>query len=113
SETKSHTLNEAMSHQDSKGEKMQAFEGIRQAFVVAGQATETSHPAKAAFDNPASRQQHKSLFGFGQFDHLQSYALFFSGLGRLLASIALVDKGDFDRFARRCLNRLCQLSDLS
>jgi hypothetical protein len=37
SEKESHLINEAMGHEDSKGEKMQPFEGVGQPFIDKGQ----------------------------------------------------------------------------
>ncbi len=102
-----------MGHQDSKGQEMQTLQGVWQAFLVACQAAETSHPAKGALHHPTPWQQHKAFPGFGQLHHIQSQSLFFSSLSRLVTAIALIDKGDFNGFTGHFLNSLCQLPDLS
>ena len=44
---------------------MKAGEGVWQTFVVTGEATEASHPAEAAFDDPTPGQEDEAAFGFG------------------------------------------------
>jgi hypothetical protein len=49
-------MDEALSHEHSKGKEMQAFKGVRQTFIVTSQASETGHPAKTALDDPTLGQ---------------------------------------------------------
>ena len=61
-----------MQHNHGKSQKMQSFQGFRQAFVVPHQTTEAAHPAETALDNPTTGQQDKAALGIGQFDDFQA-----------------------------------------
>ena len=52
------------------------------------------------------------MLGIRQLDHLQPQSVF-GGLGGLDTGVTLVDKGYFDAFASRFLDRLGHLVDLS
>ena len=45
---------------------MESCGGLRQAFVVAGEAAEAGCPGKGAFDDPAAREQDEAALGFGE-----------------------------------------------
>ncbi len=105
-------MNEVGKHQDREGEEMQAFNGIGQALVVAGQATKAGHPSVAALDDPAAGQQDKALFRLGQLDHDQANTLCCSGLFRHITRIALVHKRHLDRVIGGGLDLLGQFGDL-
>ena len=49
------------------------------------------------------------MFGLLMFDHFQSNAFLSRRLGGLLASVALIDKSDLDRFFHHCLHGLGHL----
>ena len=98
-------MNEVLGHHDGESQVAEACECFGQAFVVSGQATETSHPTETPFDDPAPRQEHEAFLGFWQLDHEQLQALIFSGLGRLIAGITLIDRGDLDRISSDFLHR--------
>ena len=91
---------------------MQTDKGLTQAFVVAGEAAEACHPGEAAFDDPASGQEDEAALGGGQLDDLEADAVLVSGYGGLFASVALVDKGDFDGIAGSLLHLGGQFSNL-
>ncbi len=102
-----------MGHQHSKRQKMQPSQGLRQAFVVTGEATKARYPAKAALDDLTTGQEHKAFLGLRQLDHLQTYTLFGGSSHGVVARVALVDKGHLDGLAGRFLDCLGQLLDLS
>jgi site-specific DNA recombinase len=54
---------------------------------------------KDYFEHPAPRQQHEALLGLGQLDHAQLDAVLGGVLPGLLARVALVGPGEFDRLA--------------
>ena len=91
---------------------MQPDQSLRQAFTVADQAAEARHPCEAAFDDPAARQQHEAMLGRGQLDDLQTDAVCLHIRRRPVASIALVNECDLDRFVRHFLDLSGQLTDL-
>ncbi len=53
---------------------------------------------------PSARQQDKATFGFEQPDDLKGYPLGPYCPGRFLASISLIDIGQFNALVRRILN---------
>ncbi len=108
----SHHLDETMSYQDSRGQEMQAFQGLRQAFIVPCESAKPCHPAKRPFDDPPPRQEHKALFGIGQLDDFQADALISGRLFGVSTRVALVNEGDFNHLAGCLLNRLRQLRHL-
>ncbi len=65
-----------MRYQDSKGQEMQPFQGVRQTLIVASEAAEACHPAETPFYYPATGQEHKASLGVGQLDDFQANALF-------------------------------------
>jgi len=74
-----------MQHKQGKRQKMQAFQGFGQAFIVTNGASKAAHPAKAAFNHPASWQQDKAALGTGQLLEAKSH------LQRMLQEIPLTD----------------------
>jgi hypothetical protein len=62
-----------------------------EAFVVSGESVEAGCPGEAAFDHPASGQQHEASLGLRMLDHFQPYAVAGGGLFCGLARIALID----------------------
>jgi hypothetical protein len=56
--------------------------------------------------HPTARQQDKTAFGFGKFDHFQLDAMLLGGFGRPIACIPLIDEGQFNRLARDLLDGL-------
>lgn len=50
---------------------MQAWEGLGQSLVVAGEAAKAGEPAEGAFDNPHSGQEDEAALGLGRFDDLK------------------------------------------
>src|SRR5690554_782903 len=98
-----------MSHEDSKSQEMQPLKRLRQAFIVACQPPEASHPTQTALDNPTARQQYKAFPGLRQLHDFQLQTVLGSSFSRHIARVALVNKSDFNRIACRRLNSLCQL----
>ena len=105
-------MNKIGEHQDSKGQEMQAFESVGQAFIIAGQSTKTRHPTKRPLNDPATRQEDESVLGIRQLDDDQANAVFGGGLFGLVSGIALVNKDDFDVLVRHALDLLRQLTNL-
>src|SRR5438093_10306380 len=105
-------LNEVGSHEHSKGQEVKPSQLFRQAFVVAGQPAETSHPCEAALYYPPAGQQHKPSLGIRQLDHLQPDALLLGSLGSVVTRVALVYKCYFYRAACHFLHLLRQLLHL-
>ena len=92
---------------------MECGQGGGQSFVISGQATAARCPGKAALDDPSSREQHESAFGFGMLNHFQLNAVLFRGLGGVFAGIALIDIGQFHMFAGDLLYRFGQRLNLT
>ena len=65
-----------MSHENGEGDEMQTDKGVAQAFVIAGEAPEASHPGEAAFNDPTSGQEDEATLGDGQLDDLETDAVF-------------------------------------
>jgi hypothetical protein len=61
----SNGLNETMRHQHGKRQKMQTFERLQQAFIVACRSSKSGQPGKTALDDPPTRQQDKAAFDIG------------------------------------------------
>jgi hypothetical protein len=93
---------------------LQANQRLCQALIVACQAAEARHAERgeAALDYPTSGQQHKATLGRRQFRNLQPDALALSVACGLLAGVAQVYEGDFDRVAGRLLDLCGQRADL-
>src|SRR5258708_8112213 len=91
---------------------MQTDQGLRQALIVTRQAPKAGHPREGSFDDPATRQQDKAAFGLLQFDDLQLNAVLGGVLFGLLARVALVHKGNFNRVARDVLDLFTQQANL-
>src|SRR5688572_4524581 len=102
-----------MKHENGESQEMQTSQSFRQTLIIANEATETSHPAEAAFNNPAAREKDKALFRLRQLDDDQANAMLLSLLSRQITRIGLVDKSDLDMVASGRLNLLSQLSHLS
>jgi hypothetical protein len=61
---------------------MQPFQGVGQALIDTGQAAKAGHPAEAALDDPAARQQPKAARGVRELDHFELNAVWRGSLGR-------------------------------
>ena len=85
---------------------------VRSVSIAAHWAIAASRLNRTPFDDPAPRQEHETFFGFGQLDHEQLQALILSRLGRLIAGIPLIDKGDLHRISGNLLHLSCQFADL-
>lgn len=59
----SHKLNEPFQHQNGKNQVVQSGQCLRQALVIAGQATEASRPGDGALNHPTPWQQDETLPG--------------------------------------------------
>lgn len=105
-------LNKPLDHQHSKGQEMQSGQCLRQSFIVARQTSEARRPPEGALDHPPTRQQHKALLCFREFDDFQPDAVRVGCLSGSLACIALINEGHFDRFADDLLNLFSQFADL-
>jgi hypothetical protein len=99
-------------HEDGKDDKVRARQGFGQSFIIASQAPKPGDPAETALHHPPPGQQHKASFGLRQLDHVQPNTLPASGLGRVVAGVALIDKGHFDLLAGNLLNRSRQFRHL-
>jgi hypothetical protein len=82
-----HESDEPMSQQHGKGYEMQSDQHLRQALIVARQTAEARHPAKAALDNPATRQQHKAALDRRQLHDFQADSMFLSGSSWIVAGV--------------------------
>jgi hypothetical protein len=109
--------------EDDEGDQVQPGEHVRQALVVAGQPAAACHPGEASFHHPSARQQHEAApsgrgaarpsggslrDGLGRADDLQGDAVRLGRLGRALAGLALIDKGQLHVPAGGVLDRLRQ-----
>ena len=56
-----------MKHKAGEGKVVVSGERLRQPLVVARQSSKARRPGEAAFDHPATRQEHEAAFGFGVF----------------------------------------------
>ena len=95
-----------MKHEAGKGNKMQPRNRFWQPLVVPCQPPELGHPRETALHHPSSGQQHKALFRFWQFHHLQLNALRRCILCCLFTRITLVYKGHFYILASDVLHLL-------
>ncbi len=91
---------------------MKTSESRRQPFIISGEAAEACGPAERALHDPTSWQEHKTAFGLGEFDDLQSHAVGGSLLGGVLSGVALVGEGDLYLISGHFLDRLGQCGDL-
>ena len=91
-------------HEDGKDDNVHAGQGFGPSFMIASQTPKPGKPAEAALHRPPPRQQDKTSFGLRQLDHVQPNTLPASGLGRVVAGVALIDKGHFDLLAGDLLN---------
>ena len=91
---------------------MPALESHGQTLVVAGQSAKSAKPTEGSFNNPTSRQQDKTSFGFCMLDDLQSDSLLLSLPGCIVAGVALIDKRDLNLTVGDLLNFLRQFRDL-
>lgn len=91
---------------------MQARQRFGQPLIVVDQPPKPCHPAKAALDDPAARQQDKATLSRGEFDDLQPNAVGGRRRDRLRTRVALIDKGHLHRLARDILHLCSQFRDL-
>ena len=82
-----------------KNQKVQTSEHLRQPFIVSTQASKASQPSKTALHNPATGQQYKAFFGFGQFDDLKIDALFCGLIPGAFTRVTLIRPSHFDALA--------------
>ena len=75
---------------------MKTGEARGQAFIVAGEPTETARPGKGTFHDPASGQEHKTALGLFEFDDHQLDAVGRGFCRGLFARVTLVGESDFD-----------------
>ena len=107
------TLKEAgMEKEGGEGEPMEGSEGLREAFVVAGEAAEAGCPGKGAFDDPAAREEDETAFGFGEFDHVEADGVGGGGARGSFASVALIHVGQLHGLSGGRLDCLGQCADL-
>ena len=99
-----------MEHKTSKGDQMQASHRCRKPLIVTGQASKPCDPGKGAFDDPAARQQHKAMFGLGEFDDFQLDSMRFGLLSRGVTGRALINEDQFHRLTSCLLHAACQLT---
>ncbi|SRR5581483_6624755 len=85
----SHEKSKAMKHQHGKSQHVKTSQGFGPPLIIAGQPPKTGYPGKGAFHDPAARQQDKTAFGFGQFDHFQANAAFLRRMRRSITGIPL------------------------
>ncbi len=91
---------------------MPALESCSQSFIVACQSAKSTKPTEGSFNNPTSRQQDKTSFGFCMLYDLQPDSLLL-GLPRcIFAGVALIDKRDLNLTVGDLLNFLRQLRNL-
>lgn len=69
-------------------------------------------PAEVVFDYPAARRQRKAALGRRQLDESQADAMRLSVRARLIAGLALVHEGGFDRVPGRLLDPFGQRTNL-
>jgi len=74
-----------MQYEYNKRQQVKVGQCLWPPLIVARQATKAGRPGKAAFHHPATRQEDKAAFGFGQADCLQADALAASRLSRGIA----------------------------
>ena len=74
-------MNKMVSHENGKGDKMQASQSLRQALIVTGQTTKTRHPSKRTLNHPTPGQENEAFLGLGQLDDHQLDPM---ALGRFL-----------------------------
>jgi hypothetical protein len=85
---------------------VQSGQGLREPLIMSRQPAKSGCPAKAAFDDPAARQQYKAAFGFSMFDHQQVNSMPGGLVCRIIAGIALIDEGGLHGIAGYLLNGL-------
>ena len=91
---------------------MKSLECGVEPFVVSCESAETGGPGEAWFDDPAARQEHEASLGHGVFDDFEPDAMLLGRVCGVVAGIALIDVGEFDRVARNLLHLLGQDGDL-
>ncbi|KVG78858.1 hypothetical protein WS81_15265 [Burkholderia sp. MSMB2040] len=69
---------------------MESGQRVRQAFIVAREASKARSPLEAALDHSASGQQHETALGLGVLEHLQLNAVALCCLTSRFAGIALI-----------------------
>lgn len=98
-------------HETSKGDKVELLERGAEAFVVVAHAPESAEPSKAAFDDPAARQENETGLPFWLFNYLPVNVVH-GGVFRLFARIALVHEADLNRLPGHFLHPAAQVDDL-
>ena len=91
---------------------MEPFEGSVEPFIVARGSAEASGPGEAFLHYPTARQQHKSAFGHGMFDHFEPDTVALGGLRRVRPGVALIDIRHLDRASGDLVHVLSQRLDL-
>src|SRR5262249_48791096 len=91
---------------------MQSGQSLRQSLIISRQATKACYPAETSFDHPAARQEDKASLRCWQFYDFELDAVLLSCLRGVFAGVALIDKGDLDRFAGLGLSSFRKLSDV-
>jgi len=85
---------------------MHPDQGLGEPLVVSGQPLEARYPGKGTLHHPAAGQQDEAPLGLGELYHFQADAHHLGGILGLLAGVALLHKGPFDRVARGFLDRI-------
>jgi hypothetical protein len=101
-----------MKQKHHEGQHMKTGQGFRPALVIASQTTKARHPGERALHHPSAGQQDEASLGLGQANHFQAHAMGLGNLGRVLASVTLIDKGEFDVLSRHFLHGSGQLPHL-
>ena len=92
---------------------MPAFQCCCQTLVVPSQTPKSAEPSKGSFDDPASRQQQETSLRLVVLDDHELNPVLACSRVRLLARIALIDKGDLDFVAGNLLHACGQLLHLA
>jgi hypothetical protein len=99
-------------HEAREGEVVKGGEGLREAFVVSGQAAESCGPSEASLDDPSARQQDEAAFGLRVLDDLQLNAVPGGRAVSGFSGVALVDVGKFHMVSGHLLHRFGELLHL-
>jgi len=91
---------------------MQAGDGFRQPFVVAGEPAESGHPAEAPFHSSPARQQDEAALSLGVRGDFEADAVGRGVSGRLSAGVPLIDEGERDGLAGDLLDGLGERGNL-
>ena len=92
---------------------MPAFQGCRQALIVACQTPKSAEPAEGALNDPASRQQHETSLGFIVLDDDEFNPVIGCRRVRVVAGVALIDKGNLDFAIGHLLHAFCHFFHLA